>query len=140
MLKTPHHLEDQAPVRPFLESRCSRNKCQYVYLHAFSLRIAWRIIRIMMIFLLQSFYFVSKLFRTKETDPREAGDAAYAITASQKKNREPKHPVTWDTRGWLPYVRENFAKTRKWAKSSVLPVEFWVLPSRSQRDYLLLPG
>ena len=75
--------------------------------------IAWRIIRIMMIFLLQSFYFLSKLFRTKETDPREAGDAAYAITTSQKKNREPKHPVTWETRGWLPHVGGNFVKTQK---------------------------
>ena len=106
----------------------------------FLFRIAWRIIRIMMIFLLQSFYFLSKLFRTKETDPREAGDAAYTITTSQKKNREPKHPVTWETRRWLPHVRENFAKTHKWAKSSVLLVEFWVLSSGSQRDYLLLPG
>lgn len=66
----------------------------------------------MMIFLLQSFYFLSKLSRTKETDPREAGDTAYAITTSQKKNREPKHPVTWETRGWLPRVKENFASLR----------------------------
>lgn len=93
-----------------------------------------------MIFLLQSFYFLSKLFRTTETDPREAGDAAYAHNNKPEKEQGAKTPCHLGDRGWLAHVRENFAKTHKWAKSSVLLVEFWVLSSGSQRDYLLLLG
>lgn len=138
------HVENTTPpvrssssMRPFLESSNAGTNVNMFILMLFLFHITWRIIRIMMIFFLQSFCFLSKLSRTKETDPREAGDAAYTITTSQKRT-EAKAPCHLGDQRMAPSCKGKILQSLEMGKIKCPASGVLVLSSRISRDCLLL--